>query len=169
MCIYIYIYIRIHTCIHMNLPTRDSTLRLAGENLCYFVAEVLRRIAEICGDCKFPLQNDQQVLRIFTETTNPRKSCAETCQEPGSRNSRTPLPLPGLDPGLRPSAPHPGMDRAFEEAIFSQYISTTRFLRCLLFAISQTLPICDINILRYQRNNVSNTSACQLGAASGNC
>ena len=26
-------------------------------------------VAEICGDCNLPLQNDQQVLRRFAETT----------------------------------------------------------------------------------------------------
>ena len=36
---------------------------------CAFVVEIVRRIAEICGDCNLPLQNDQQVLRRFAETT----------------------------------------------------------------------------------------------------
>ena len=34
------------------------------------IAEVLRRIAEICGDCYFPPQSDLQVLRRFAEATN---------------------------------------------------------------------------------------------------
>ena len=43
--------------------------------VCAMFVEVLRRIAEICGDCNFPLQYDQQVLRRFAETTNPLKNC----------------------------------------------------------------------------------------------
>ena len=35
--------------------------------------KVLRRVAEICGDCRFTLQNDQQVLRRFADT-NPRQN-----------------------------------------------------------------------------------------------
>ena len=49
MCIYIYIYMR---------------------NSCGSFAE---NFAEICGDCNFPLYDDQQTSRRFAKTTNPRK------------------------------------------------------------------------------------------------
>ena len=61
--------------------------------------------AEICGDCNFPLSNDQQVLRRFAETMNPRKSCAAKYQNPGSQNSITQpaAKIRGPAKGLNPS------------------------------------------------------------------
>ena len=39
-------------------------------NSCGSFAE---NFAEICGDCNFPLYDDQQTSRRFAKTTNPRK------------------------------------------------------------------------------------------------
>ena len=48
------------------------------------IVEVLRRIAEICGDCNFPVCHGQKVLWRVAKTTNPNQNCAEEFQNPGS-------------------------------------------------------------------------------------
>ena len=49
-----------------------------------FLCAFLRRIAEMCADCMFPMQKNQQILRRFVETMNLRKNCSDKYQNPGS-------------------------------------------------------------------------------------
>ena len=66
-----------------RLPPRPPDLRaLARHDQTIFRARILLHVSaqllwKFCGDCRFPLQNDQQVLRRFAGTTNLRKNCAE--------------------------------------------------------------------------------------------
>ena len=53
--------------------------------------------AETCGDCRFPSDKGQQVVRRLAETTNPRKNCADKCQNPHTLHI---LPPSEIDLGL---------------------------------------------------------------------
>ena len=75
------IIIRIISCNSSSSSSSSSRIVInvgsfASQDFDMFLCDLCESLAEICGDY-FPLQNDQQVMWRFAETTDPRKNYAE--------------------------------------------------------------------------------------------